>query len=245
MINHAVRVRFQLKLNIKLAIGLMIKILSKYWLLVLAALMLAIVGFALALDASRLQASLIAKYGASAVPNFNAWQTMMEAIKDKPYDDKIKRVNEFFNRRITWGDDQRVWGQVDFWATPMDTIGKGMGDCEDFAIAKYYTLLNVGVPVDKLRLVYVKAKNGNGTSGGEQAHMVMAYYQAPDAEPLIMDNMITDIRPASRRPDLLPVFSFNSEGIYSGVAGQDGKSENTKLSKWQDLLQRAQAEGFN
>jgi predicted transglutaminase-like cysteine proteinase len=207
--------------------------------------MLALISLALALDPLRLQTSLVGKYGAGAMTNFNAWQSMMEAIKDKTSEDKIKRVNEFFNRRITWGDDQKVWGQLDFWATPMDTIGKGMGDCEDFAIAKYYTLLNVGVPVEKLRLVYVKAKNGNGTTGSEQAHMVMAYYQAPDSEPLIMDNMITDIRPASRRPDLLPVFSFNSEGIYSGAAGQEGKSENTKLSKWQDLLQRAQTEGFN
>ena len=118
----------------------MLKIVRKYYLIYLASLMLAIVGFALALDASRLQSALVAKYGSGAMPNFNAWQSMMEAVKDKSSDDKIKRVNEFFNRRITWGDDQKIWGQVDFWATPMDTIGKGMGDCEDFAIAKYYTL---------------------------------------------------------------------------------------------------------
>jgi predicted transglutaminase-like cysteine proteinase len=210
-----------------------------------AILLLAVIGLSSALDSSRLQSTLAAKYGAGAMANFNAWQSMMDAVKEKSPEDKLKRVNEFFNRRITWGDDQKIWGQVDFWATPIDTIGKGMGDCEDFAIAKYYTLLNLGVPVERLRLVYVKSKNGNGTSGGEQAHMVMAYYQAPDSEPLILDNMITDMRPASRRPDLSPVFSFNSEGIYSGIAGQDGKSENTKLSKWQDLLQRAQTEGFN
>lgn len=207
-------------------------------------LLLAAIGLTFAYDFSRLQASIMGKYGASAMPSFSAWQSMMEAIKEKTHDEKIKRVNEFFNRRITWGDDQKVWGQPDFWATPLDTLGKGMGDCEDFALAKYYTLLNIGVPVEKLRLVYVKAKNGNGTTGSDQAHMVLAYYQSPDAEPMIMDNMITDIRPASRRPDLQPVFSFNSEGIYSGVGGQEGKSENTKLSKWQDLLQRAQLEGF-
>ena len=210
----------------------------------LALFMLMLVAGALALDANRLQSSLVAKYGAGVLPNYNAWQSMMDAVKDKTSDDKIKRVNEFFNRRITWGEDQKIWGQPDFWATPMDTLGKGMGDCEDFAIAKYYTLLSVGVPVAKLRLVYVKAKNGNGTAGAEQAHMVLAYYQSPDAEPMIMDNMITDIRPASRRPDLLPVFSFNSEGIYSGAGGQAGQAENTKLSKWQDLLQRAETEGF-
>jgi predicted transglutaminase-like cysteine proteinase len=208
-------------------------------------LLMMLVGLASAFDGSKLQSSLIAKYGSGAVSNFTAWQSMMDVVKDKSSDDKIKRVNEFFNRRITWGDDQAIWSQLDYWATPIDTLGRGMGDCEDFAIAKYYTLVNLGIPVAKLRLVYVKAKNGNGTSGGEQAHMVLAYYPSPESEPMIMDNMITDIRPASRRPDLMPVFSFNSEGIYTGAGGQAGQAENTRLSKWQDLLQRAGAEGFN
>ena len=89
-----------------------------------------------AFDLNRLQATLIGKFGSSALSNFLAWQSMMHAVQDKSNDDKIKRVNEFFNRRIAWGEDQVVWGQLDYWATPMDTLGKGAGDCEDFAIAK-------------------------------------------------------------------------------------------------------------
>jgi predicted transglutaminase-like cysteine proteinase len=101
------------------------------------------------------------------------------------------------------------------------------------------------VPISKLRLVYVKAKNGNTPTGGsgDQAHMVMAYYPAPEADPLILDNLITEIRPASRRPDLEPVFSFNSEGIFAGASGQQEQS-SSRLSKWQELLQKAKAEGF-
>lgn len=206
---------------------------------------LVVVSSVFAVDFDKLQSVLLQKYGVASGSNYSAWQSMMASIKDASANEKIKRVNEFFNRRITWGDDHKVWGQADFWATPMDTLGKGMGDCEDFAIAKYFTLLNVGIPVAKLRLVYVKAKNGNAPGSLEQAHMVMAYYPSPDAEPMIMDNMITDIRPASRRPDLQPVFSFNSEGIYSGAGAQDSQADNAKLSRWQDLLQRAQLEGFN
>lgn len=213
--------------------------------IVLLITLLMLLGVASAFDVNKLQATLVAKYGSAALPNFLAWQSMMIAVKEKSADDKIKRVNEFFNRRISWGEDLAVWGQVDYWATPMDTLGKGAGDCEDFAIVKYYTLMMLGIPVSKLRLVYVKAKNANAVTGGDQAHMVMAYYPTPDAEPMILDNLITEIRPASRRPDLQPVFSFNSDGIYSGAGGQAGLSENAKLSKWQDLLQRAQIEGFN
>ena len=91
----------------------------------------------------------------------------------------------------------------------------GMGDCEDFAIAKYFSLLAVGVPASQLRLVYVRLQLG-APGGPSQAHMVLAYYASAQAEPLILDNLITDIRPASRRPDLTPVFSFNSDGLWQG-----------------------------
>lgn len=184
-------------------------------------------------------------FGVDALPNFRTWQNMMLAVKDLRTDEKIKRVNEFVNRRVTWADDQDIWGQADYWATPIQTLARGKGDCEDFAILKYYSLISLNVPMSKLRLVYVKAKNGNAPGSGEQAHMVMAYYSSPDAEPMIMDNLITEVRPASRRPDLKPVFSFNGEGIYAGSTGQTQASANTRLSRWQSLLQRAQEEGFN
>jgi len=216
------------------------------WIFISSSLICLVVGsFAVAFDYDKLQASYVQKFGLGALSNFNAWHLMMLAVKDLKDEDKLKRVNEFFNRRVAWGEDQIIWGQLDYWATPIETIGKGLGDCEDFAIAKYFTLVNLGIPIAKLRLVYVKAKVSNLPNSQDQAHMVLAYYPNPQAEPLIMDNQITEIRPASRRPDLMPIFSFNSEGIYLGVAGNDEQSGRSKLSRWQDLLQRVQLEGLN
>ena len=161
--------------------------------------------------------------------------------------DKLRRVNEFFNHRIAFADDLVVWGQTDYWATPAETLAMGRGDCEDFAIAKYFTLLNTGIANEQLRLVYVKARIGGATSTLLQAHMVLAYYPAPDADPLVLDNLITEIRPANRRPDLAPVFSFNSQGIWPGASGGDprGSGGIGRLSRWQDLLLRARREGFD
>ena len=62
-----------------------------------------------------------------------------------------------------------------------------------------------------MRLIYVKARIGGTASSLPQAHMVLAYYPTPDAEPLVLDNLMPEIRPASHAPDLQPVFSFNSE----------------------------------
>jgi predicted transglutaminase-like cysteine proteinase len=179
---------------------------------------------------------------------FRDWQKLREDAKSlSGSEDKLRRVNEFFNRRIQFADDQQVWGQSDYWATPMETLAKGRGDCEDFTIAKYFTLLDAGVPNSQLRLVYVKARIGGMNSSLQQAHMVLAYYESPDAEPLVLDNLITDLRPASRRPDLSPVFSFNSQGIWQGAGGSDPQSAGGigRLSRWQDLLQRARQEGFD
>ncbi len=201
---------------------------------------------AVALDMDRLLLSL-QKLGGST-DSFHDWQraTANASAMNSP-NDKLRRVNEFFNRRIRFSSDAEIWGQSDYWATPMETIAKGMGDCEDFTIGKYFTLLAASVPDRQLRLVYVKARIGGPNSSLSQAHMVLAYYPTPDADPLVLDNLITDIRPASRRPDLTPVFSFNSQGIWQGAAGgtQPSAGGIGRLSRWQDLLQRARREGFD
>lgn len=201
----------------------------------------------LALDHERLLSNLTRLFGSTATRNFQDWQKLIDDSRTRSLQDNLRRTNEFFNRRIQFADDQKIWGQSDYWATPMETLGKGAGDCEDFAIAKYFSLLNMGVPNDQLRLVYVKARIGGPTSTVMQAHMVLAWYADPDAEPVVLDNLITDIRSASRRTDLQPVFSFNSQGIWQGAGGRDtqGPGGTSRLSRWQDLLQRARNEGFD
>jgi predicted transglutaminase-like cysteine proteinase len=171
---------------------------------------------------------------------------MMAAVRGTTDTDRLKRVNDFFNRQITFGEDSVIWNQPDYWATPLETLGRGAGDCEDFAIAKYYSLREVGVAPEKLRLIYVRAKTGATDAVAAQAHMVLAYYSQPESEPLVLDNLINDIRPASRRPDLVPVFSFNSEGVFAGVSGKESAPAGGtgRLSRWEDLLKRARAEGF-
>ncbi|MEO7108284.1 MAG: transglutaminase-like cysteine peptidase [Rhodoferax sp.] len=197
-------------------------------------------------DFDSLLAALTQRWGAVASPRFKAWQSMVIANKATTDTERLKKTNDFFNRQIVFGDDWTVWGQEDYWATPLETLGKGAGDCEDFVIAKYFTLKQMGIESVKLRLIYVRAKTGSSDSTASQAHMVLAYYAKPESEPMVLDNLIGDIRPASRRPDLVPVFSFSSEGIFTGVSGTEAKpvAGTGRLSRWEDLLKRARAEGF-
>ena len=188
-------------------------------------------------DFAQLEESLLKRFGPGPMPMFRDWKQLIGENRALADLEKLRLTNDFFNRRIAFTDDVIVWGVPDYWATPLEIMGKGRGDCEDYSIAKYYALIEMGVPLAKLRLVYVKANQG----GVQQAHMVLAYYATPGADPQILDNLNPRIQPASSRPDLSPIFSFNSAGLWQGTGNQTSKSN---LSRWQDLLQRAREEGF-
>lgn len=167
------------------------------------------------------------------------WAALLNTPSQGTIQDELKQVNQFFNARMAFRDDIVVWKQQDYWATPIEFLRKGAGDCEDFALAKYFTLREMGVPANQLRITYVKALELN------QAHMVVTWYSTPTAIPLVLDNLKTAILPATQRTDLLPVYAFNGEGLWLPQSGGNKRvGDSKRLSRWQDLLTRMRAEGF-
>lgn len=203
---------------------------------------LAVFAPASGLDFGQLEQGLGTRFGPEAVGRLREWERMLQDSHPTGENERLRRVNDFFNRHIVFDDDISVWGQSDYWATPMEFIGQGAGDCEDFSIAKYFSLIELGVSITKLRLVYVKVLQQGPIGPIVQAHMVVAYYARPNADPLILDNLNPQILPASSRHDLTPIFSFNSQGLWQGTGNQSSRSN---LSRWQDLLQRTSMEGFH
>lgn len=199
------------------------------------------------LDAESLREQIASRFGSGRIALLNEWLTTLNTARARNEETRLRQINDFVNRHITFDDDISVWDRSDYWATPLETIGQGRGDCEDFSILKYISLRQAGVPASKLRLIYVKAQLNTLDGGTTQvAHMVLAYYATPNAEPLILDNLDRSIRPASQRNDLSPVFSFNSEGIFAGVSGKDPATAGGigRLSRWEDALRRIRGEGF-
>ena len=184
------------------------------------------------------------KYGPTGVANAKALQQLMASMGGHDDATKLKAVNDFYNQRLAYMEDIDNWGVQDYWASPLEALGKGAGDCEDYAIGKYFTLTSLGMPHSKLRMVYVRASIP-GAPNGYVAHMVLAYYPTPEAEPLVLDNLQPGIHPAGERPDLLPVFSFNAEGLWQGVGSIRANGDPlTRLSKWREALTRALQDGF-
>lgn len=172
------------------------------------------------------------KYGISAKERALDWSHMLEKLEQTDEDTKLYQINNFFNK-IPYKPDSAHWNQPDYWATPIEMLGTNGADCEDYVIAKYFSLISLGVPDSKLRMMFVTALQQ------QQAHMVLAYYPEPNAIPLILDNINPRILPANKRPDLRPVYSFNGEGLYKAKAqGRGTKLGSSRHKMWDDLTSR-------
>jgi len=184
------------------------------------------------------------KWGNDATVRLQVWRnTVLERIHSRQINkissvtlapEDLQSINAMWNK-IPYYTDQKHWGVEDYWATPVEMLGSNGGDCEDYAVGKYFSLKELGIPVEKLRITYVRAVKIN------EPHMVLAYYPAPDADPYILDILTGKISPASERTDLEPVYSFNDDDLWAeGVAGFKGKASQIRL--WQELLEKMEKE---
>ncbi|MCL1086482.1 hypothetical protein C9I43_14675 [Shewanella morhuae] len=185
------------------------------------------------LDETKIVSTLEKKYGERAGMRARAWFKVQSEASTMSEKEKLLKVNNFFNL-FNFVDDIKLWGESNYWATPMEFIGVNGGDCEDFSIAKYFTLLQLGVQEDKMRITMVKATTLN------QYHMVLAYYETPASIPLVLDNLDHTIKPATQRKDLLPVYSFNGKQLWLNKEQGRGvlAGSSTRLEKWNDLNHR-------
>ena len=179
-----------------------------------------------------LKDSIRDQYGEQGVARLVRWEALVWDMSYQSTPEKLRKVNDFFNG-LKFETDLRHWGQADYWATPFETLASNGGDCEDFAIAKYFTLRQLGIPSSQMRITYVKALKQN------QPHMVLTFYP-DDGEPLVLDILETEMLPASQRPDLVPVYNFNAEGLWEArTRGQERRLGNASdIGMWREMQSR-------
>jgi len=173
------------------------------------------------------------RYGPEGDARVQRWRDLIAEARGLSEVDQLQRVNHFFNQ-LNAQSDMVHWGSRDYWATPMELLGSNAGDCEDFSIAKYVTLIELGIPDDRMRITYARFLPR------DQAHMVLAYYATPESDPLVLDNVDPTIRAVSTRSDLHPVFSFNGEGLWSreSVGKERRVGDASGLEPWRTLRTR-------
>ncbi len=169
-------------------------------------------------------------YGEQAVRRLESLLALMEDLLPATEAKKITAVNRFFNQ-LEFSSDINTWKKKDYWASRLEFLGKGQGDCEDYAVAKFLTMMQLGVPAKKLFLTYVKA-----IGYPEAAHLVVTYYQKRGTVPLVLDNYNKQILPATQRKDLVPVYSFTANDLYIQKQQGLGKRVNRASLKTQKSL---------
>ena len=177
---------------------------------------------------------------AATVPKMTAdasLQTLLASLRSQALTEReqVAQVNTFFNR-IPRSHDSATWGRKDYWATPAELLQRRRGDCEDVAIAKYFTLRRLGIGNERLRLAYGKIVDMS--RGVIEPHMVLIYM--PDASvQLILDNLSNDMLRISARDDLVIEYIFNTDSVWRWQKNRPvllGRSD--VIEPWHDLLLR-------
>ena len=169
----------------------------------------------------------------------DAWQHLLATQKQIGELEQLNVVNRFFNKQMRYEEDIDLWHEVDYWETPDRSLVERRRRLRRLRDRQVFQPAPSRCSSDKLRITYVKALRLN------RAHMVLTYYSSPEAMPLVLDSLIDAIKPASQRTDLLPVYSFNAEGLWlPGAKGNKKVGDTKRLSRWQDVLKKMQAEGF-
>ena len=178
------------------------------------------------------------EYGPFAKRRAIALVEMMNGARDLDEMGKMEAVNDFFNQ-TPYASDKTTWGVSDYWATRLEFIGKDKGDCEDYVIAKYFTLKELGISPKKLYMTYAKSLKF------KTAHLVLTYYETPKSIPLVLDNYNFKILPASQRDDLIPIYSFSGDELFSAKQAQIGKlvpASGAQKRPWDELIITQQKE---
>ena len=147
---------------------------------------------------------------------------------------KLTQINLFINGSLAEFDNASM-GIDDYWMTPKEFFIKGHGDCEDYVIAKYFTLLELGVKKENLYPAIVKVQ------GSASLHLVLLYVEDKNKSPLVLDNLSFKILPFSKRTDLTPIAAFNEIDSYTLTREKFLQKANVdwgKENKWENLLNR-------
>lgn len=131
--------------------------------------------------------------------NLKEWTGFVDDLKEMSAREKIDKVNRFANEK-EYIIDQINWGVEDYWETPGEFLMKN-GDCEDYAIIKYMSLLRLGFSPDNMRIVILNDNNLG------VIHAVLAVYH--DDEVLILDNQISRVTSHKRIFHYTPIYSIN------------------------------------
>jgi predicted transglutaminase-like cysteine proteinase len=147
---------------------------------------------------------------ADSIDRTVAWQAIIASSRAYSDLQRAIGINRFFNQFRSVPDSE-LWGVADYWATPEQVLAVGAGDCEDFALAKYVSLIRTGVAADRLWLAYTRALQPDKRR--IESHMVLVFH-SNDGRYWVLDNLRADVVPLAQRRDLSVSTALNGSGVW-------------------------------
>lgn len=152
---------------------------------------------------------VIAADAIAADPRMRPWVTWAEGLRGLSVSERINAVNLRVNQRIRYMTDMEAQGVADYWQEPLETVTLGHGDCEDYAILKYYLLIHAGVTNDHLALVI-----GRIISTGEYHAVLVAESERGWR---LLDIRINQVIDLGGRADLNSIFFVDTDEYWVPV----------------------------
>jgi predicted transglutaminase-like cysteine proteinase len=176
------------------------------------------------------------KSGQEACNRIHEYDKKIKSLKNDSEFIQLTKVNIYLNHKLKYQSDKILNNKSDYWATPKEFLTIGSGDCEDYAIIKYFTLLKLGFEKDKLfiTLVYDTYSKRN--------HMVLSYFEDSNKPPLILDSLSYEVLDLNKRADLKVSAFINTNGVYRLSKTKKLKKTKQISNKFKELLKRVQKE---
>ena len=135
------------------------------------------------------------------------WKEFKASIVSKKRMEQVRKVNTYFNK-WPYRRDRENWGKKEYWASPPEFVKKS-GDCEDYAIAKYYALRELGISSASMRIVAVK------DTIRQMGHAVLIVYMNNDA--YVLDNQTRLVLSHAKFSHYVPQFSVNETTRWAHI----------------------------
>ena len=157
----------------------------------------------------------------------------INSFKKLPKQKQLLKVNTYLNQLLPQYDNI-IQNKEDYWTTPKEFLTIGYGDCEDYVIIKYFTLIKLGFDKNKLFMTTVKEKYSGSY------HMVLSYFEFKNKAPLILDNLSFRILNLKTRDDLEADIFMNEKGSYKISEYKKLIKINNTAKKFSDLMKKVE-----
>jgi len=159
---------------------------------------------------------------------YTAWMRQLEPYRHATIAEKGKAVDGLVDSTVTYTSDMETSGMREYWASPLETINSKKGDCEDFAILKYYAMRYLDVPADRLYIVGVGVHGSEGlnhatlivdTAEERQPNFIQRWFEKPQPhvpsfsileDDNTKDGKLLDMKTTNYRP----FYALNENNIW-------------------------------